>query len=163
MSFSIASARQSSIQSVANATIKITSDGLNSGATTTFTGIRLEGSFFDAEQSVDNSKRVPLIDGNTIALVNNATFGVATLNLSRVSSSTAVSAADVVLSCLTIQKSGISTGSTITIEYKMNGKTETWTFSDCTIMKCPPLKLAGDDVPTYTVTFSYGDYSVSVA
>ena len=162
--------RNSSIQSVVNTTVTIIHPGLNAGAATLIAGIKLEGEFISTEQLVDNSKRVPMIDGSTVAMVNGVTAGIMTMNMNRISPNTSAAATDLIMAATQIQKSGMNTvGAQITVTYQISGSMtgstpskETWQFIGCVLQRVPPLKLSGNDVPTYTIIWSYDDYSMSV-
>jgi hypothetical protein len=122
-------------------------------------GIKLEDTFLTSNQLVDTSKRVPLIDGSTVGLVNGVTSGTLTFRCVRVGQTFASGDLPTVASVL--QKAGVTTASTIVVSYTIGGVTEQWTFSDSLLVKVPPLNLSGNDIAVYEVVFSYDDYSRS--
>lgn len=151
--------RTSSVQSVGNFTVNLinlspTLAALASGIG--IKGIKLEETFLSTNQLVPTSKRVPMIDGSTAAITNSVTAGELTFRAVRVGQS--IISGDLPTIASFIQKNGDSTGSTIVIVYYVNGFPETWTFLGCTLVKAPPLNLAGNDLAVYEIVFSYDDY-----
>ena len=114
---------------------------------------------------VDTSKRVPLIDGSTAALINSVTAGELTLRCVRVGSS--LTSGDIATIAQYLQKVGDTTGSQIALTYSFstNGtpNQETWYFYYCTVKRVPPILLSGNDIAEYDVVFSYDDYSRSIS
>ena len=43
----------------------------------------------------------------------------------------------------------------------MNGKDHKMIFSGVCVQRCPPLNMAGNDVPDYPISFTYSNYSDS--
>jgi len=124
----------------------------------TLQGYKLQSSFLDAESIVDNSVLIPILGGGSVQLTNNNLSGTLTFNCTRVSD--AVMDGDIV----TIAQAQIaladSTGATIVVSWPFNGKTFKITFLKCTVKRVPPVKLAGNDAPDYSVQFNYGTYTV---
>jgi hypothetical protein len=163
------SPRSSYIQNVGSMSITVTPAGtgefLGVAGHLTFIakGLKLDDVFVNTSQLIDSSKRVVFIDGSTGALVNSVTAGTITLR-SSVVGTTLVSGDLVTLGGL-LQKNPPTSGVNITIKFKAsNGTTSTeitWIFSMCTLVRMTPVMLAGNDVPTHDVVFSYDDYSRS--
>lgn len=154
--------RQSSVSAVGNFTatlINLSTSLTLLNTSIPIRGIKLETTFLQSSQMIDTSKRVPLIDGSTAALVNAVTAGVLTFRCLRVGAT--VQSGDLVMISSYIQKIGDQLGSTIVITYTFNGVLETWTFYACTLIRVPPLGLAGNDLFEYEISFSYDDYSKS--
>jgi hypothetical protein len=174
-----ASARTSSIQAVGNFQAFITNastilaNGFTENALSVQTqikGIKLEDTFLSASQMIDSSKRVPLIDGSTAAITNMVTAGVVTFRCVRVG--TDIASGDLPTIAAFIQKALPSLGSIIQVSYTiapatsgalvagsaLAAKTENYFFVGCTLVRTPPIILAGNDVPVYEISFSYDDY-----
>ena len=153
-----ASGRVSSVQSVASFTAYINNALL--GGQIQLHGIKLEGVFLTTSQMVETSKRVPLIDGSTAALINAVTAGQLTIKTVRVGST--VGSGDLATIALYLMKAGDTTGSQIQFSYSFstNGvpNTETWYFNLCTVVRVPPLLLQGNDIAEYDIIFSYDDF-----
>jgi hypothetical protein len=151
------------VQSIGSFTGTISHPLVNGGALLTIRGLKLDSTFLQATPDMDNSKRIALVGGgpgavDTAALTTSVTMGTLNLNVIRVAGSVS---ADLIRFCLAWQKTADSTGASVNISYNINGTTETWAFLACTLLKVPPLQLAGNDLPEYSVTLSYGDYNVS--
>lgn len=120
-------------------------------------GIKQEGIYVTSEQGIDNSKRIPLIDGTSAALTNVQQFGQITVtatpngqgylqgNLPAIAEKMR-NFSDSVGGLLTISYNIGVAGSSRTFEYK---------FKDLTFVKAPQLILAGNDLPDYPATFSF--------
>lgn len=122
------------------------------------TGFKLEGQFLNTEQLLDNSKVVPLLSGDTISITNTNRSGTITFNCTRASGS--IANGDVVAVANKLQELGDNEGGTLTVSYGFNGKVFKVTFFAVTVRSAPPLLMAGNDVPDYSVKFNYGDYKV---
>jgi hypothetical protein len=160
-----ASNRQSSVQSVGQFQASIYNPifAIGGGALTIpIRGIKLDSTFVTSSQMLDTSKRIPLIDGSTAALINAVTAGVLTFRCVRVGQT--LNSGDLPTIAQFLQKAGDTQGSQIQVSYSFAtgggvGTTETWTFNLCTLVHVPPLNLAGNDIAEYEVAFSYDDYS----
>ena len=122
------------------------------------TGFKLEGQFLSSEQLLDNSKVVPLLSGDTISITNTNRSGTLTFNCTRASGS--IEKGDVVAIANKLQELGDNSGGTMTVSYGFNGAIFKVTFFSVTVRSAPPLLMAGNDVPDYSVKFNYGDYKV---
>jgi hypothetical protein len=126
----------------------------NDGVATAFDGFKLEGQLVQAEQLMDSSKVIALANGNTVTITNNNGAGALTFNVTRTGTSQ-----DMITIANTIRNAGDSVGGTISITQEINGTVETTTFYGCTVANCPPLIIAGNDAPDYSVKWNYGSYS----
>jgi len=157
------------IQNVGSVSIVITpmvgTETLGIAGATTFTakGLKLDDVFVNSSQLVDSSKRVVFVDGSTGALVNKVTAGTITLRSSVVG--TTIDSGDLITLAGLIQKTPPTSGVKISVSYSASNGTVpsvvTWVFTMCTLVRMTPITLAGNDVPSYDVMFSYDDYSRS--
>ena len=146
-----------SIQSTGNLTVTFVHPQIAGGAAITLQGFKLDQTFVDSAQMMDNSKRVALVGGGTAALTNAVKAGDLTFNCIRVSNN--ITDGDVPLIAQTLQSLGDSQGGVIRITYGFNGEMTATTFLFCTVKSCPPLKAAGNDLPDYAVVFSYATFT----
>jgi hypothetical protein len=147
-----------SIQSVGGATAIFQHPLILAGAAIALSGFKLEEMFYESEQDVENSKRVYLVDGGSAALTNTIRGG--TLTISACRKSQKLEEGDIILIAQTLQALGDSQGGMIRITIPMDGEILAYTFIGVTVKKVPPVKLAGNDVATYPVVFSYADYLI---
>jgi len=129
---------------------------INSGAAITLKGFKMEGDIADTTQQVMNSKMIPLLDGATATLTNNVLAGKLTLNAVRTSG--VVAQGDIVAVCDLLQSTPDSSGGTMVFSWSQNSATQTKTFTGVTHESHPPLKISGNDLPTYVCTFNYASY-----
>ena len=122
------------------------------------TGFKLEGQFLSSEQLLDNSKVVPLLSGDTISITNTNRSGTLTFNCTRASGS--IEKGDIVAVANKLQELGDNEGGTLTVSYGFNWAVFKVTFYSVTVRSAPPLLMAGNDVPDYSVKLNYGDYKV---
>jgi hypothetical protein len=144
------------IQSVGGFTAIFQHPLILAGAAIALSGFKLEEAFVESEQDVENSKRVYLVDGGSAALTNNIRGGTLTLNACRKSQK--LEDGDVILIAQTLQALGDSQGGIIRFTIPMDGDIMAYTYLSVTVKKVPPAKIAGNDVSTYPVVFSYADY-----
>jgi hypothetical protein len=144
------------IQSVGGFTAIFQHPLILAGAAIALSGFKLEEAFVESEQDVENSKRVYLVDGGSAALTNNIRGGTLTINACRKSQK--LEDGDVILIAQTLQALGDSQGGMIRFTIPMDGDILAYTYLSVTVKKVPPVKLAGNDVSTYPVVFSYADY-----
>lgn len=133
-------------------TATLTHNLWNDGTPTTIEGFKLEGQMMQAQQAMDSSKIVALANGNTITITNNNGAGTLTFNVTRTKT-----AGDMVTIANYLKKAGDSVGGTIRISQEINGKTDGWTFSACTVKSCPPINIQGNDAAEYQVVWNYGE------
>jgi len=147
------------IQTVGNFTSIFSHPLILAAAQITLKGFKLEDTFVSAAQSMDNSKRIPLVDGGTIAITNAVLAGILTINALRVSKTMNIADGDLPLIATTLQGLADSVGGTLTLSYGFLAATESITFHDVTVVSCPPIILAGNDVPVYPVMLGYSHFT----
>jgi hypothetical protein len=145
-----------SVQSVGDFTASFTHPLINGGAVTSLTGFKMEGDIVNTAQLMDNSKVIPLLNGDSITITNNNTSGTATFSACKLTGDT--TKGDVTAIASALQKIGDNVGGTLRLSFGMNGGTYSMTFVTCTVKTCPPLKVAGTDIPDYAVEFNYADF-----
>lgn len=159
------------IQAVGNFTVKYTSsvlatlaenDSKYQGSITNgsiyLTGFKLESMIVSASQQIDNAKVVPLVNGDSITLVNICKAGTLAFNASRTASG--IEGGDCVAVFDYVRSQG-DVGGRLEISWLMNGEQKKVIFSGVCIKQCPPLMLAGNDVPDYNVQLTYSNYTDS--
>lgn len=155
------------VQAVGAATISYTY-GLSLGSGTNIltantavalTGFKLNNTYADTAQAIQNSVIIPLLNGGSVQLTNNNTCG--TLSITAIRTSTALSTGDIVAIASAQREvpGGDGIGSTITFSFPFNGKTFSLAFYNCTVAECKPIALAGNDAPDYSVKFNYSHYA----
>lgn len=121
-------------------------------------GFKLESVIVSASQQIDNSKVIPLVNGDSITLTNICKAGTLSFNASRTAGGLAdgdcVSVFDYV-------RSQGDVGGTLELSWLMNGAVHKMIFSGVCIKNVPPLTLAGNDVPDYNVQLTYSNYTDS--
>lgn len=127
-------------------------------AALSLTGFKLEGQFVGTEQLLDNSKVVPLLNGDTISITNTNRSGTISFNCTRASGT--IEKGDIVAIANKLQELGDNTGGTLIISFGFNGATFKVTFFSVTVRSAPPLLLSGNDVPDYSVKLNYGGYKI---
>lgn len=163
------------VQAVGNFTVKYTSTVLgtlkandsnyaaitvdnNNNGSIFLTGFKLESMIVSAEQQIDNAKVVPLVNGDSITLVNVCKAGVLSFNASRTAGG--IQGGDCVAVFDYVRSQG-DVGGRLQISWVMNGKQHSVIFAGVCIKQCPPLALAGNDVPDYNVQLTYSNYTDS--
>jgi hypothetical protein len=144
------------IQSIGNFSITLTHTLINTGTAVSLRGAKIEGDIINTTQQVMNSKIIPLIGGDTITLTNSVKCGK--LTISATNGSGLVSNGDLVAICRQLQGTADSSGGTITVSWPQDGKTQSVVFAGCTLESFEPLKIQGNDVPTYSCNFNYASY-----
>lgn len=132
--------------------------GYDTGGGIYLTGFKLESSFLDDEQLLDNSKIIALINGDTITLTNSNMSGSVTFTCVRTGAG--IADGDVVKISQFLKQIGDSTGGTLIISYEMNGVIVKTTLYNCTVKRVPAIKLAGNDVPDHSVQWNYSHYYI---
>ena len=122
------------------------------------TGFKLESILVSTEQQIDNSKLVPLVNGDSITITNLCKSGTLTFTASRTAAG--LNGGDAV-SVFDFVRSQGDDGGTLEISWRMNGKDHKIIFSGVCVRRCPPLVMAGNDVPDYSITLTYSNYSDS--
>lgn len=122
------------------------------------TGFKLESMIVQASQQIDNSKVVPLVNGDSITLTNICKAGTLSFNASRTSAG--INGGDCVAIFDYVRSQG-DVGGTLELSWLMNGSTHKMIFTGVCIKNIPPLALAGNDVPDYNVQLTYSSYTDS--
>jgi hypothetical protein len=122
------------------------------------TGFKLESVLVSADQQIDNSKVVPLINGDSITLTNICKAGTLSFNASRTAGT--MNDGDCV-SIFDYVRSQGDTGGVLELSWLMNGAVHRMIFSGVCVRRVPPLNLAGNDVPDYNVQLTYSNYTDS--
>ena len=151
-----------SIQTVGDFVATMSHPSVLNGTQLTLKGFKLEDTFVSSAQAVENSKLIPLVDGGTVQLTNSVSAGRLTINALRVTNTLDTSgvSGDIVLIASTLQTAGVadSQGGTINFSFGFNGKKESITFYDVTLVSGPPILLAGNDLPVYAIVWNYSHY-----
>lgn len=129
---------------------------VNGGAATAFDNFKLEETFVDTTPEMDNAKFIPLANGSYIMIVNSVRGG--TLKFASVSTSDD-STNDIIAYANVMQLANSSIGAIFTIAIPTKDGIKTRIFYDCFPVKIVPLKMAGNDEPTYDMEFKYGDWA----
>jgi hypothetical protein len=144
-----------SIQSVGNFTATYSNPAalFLGGATISLQGFKLEDTFVNTDQALDNSKVVPLVNGGVITLVNGNKAGRLTINAIHFSADPLQG--DLPLIAQTLQGLALSVGGVLRFTTGLNGTDDPITFFGVTIARVPPLILMGNDVPPYPCILDY--------
>lgn len=159
------------IQAVGNFSAKYTSSvlktlkdsdgqytGIDPNGSIYLVGFKLESVIVSASQQIDNSKVIPLVNGDSITLTNICKAGTLSFNASRTAGG--LNDGDCV-SVFDYVRSQGDVGGTLELSWLMNGATHTMIFSGVCVKNVPPLTLAGNDVPDYNVQLTYSNYTDS--
>lgn len=130
-------------------------DGLG---TIALTGFKLESMIVSASQQIDNSKVVPLVNGDSITLTNICKAGTLSFNASRTAAG--LNGGDAV-SVFDYVRSQGDVGGTLKLKWLMNNQQHTMIFAGVCVKNIPPLQIAGNDVPDYQVQLTYSSYTDS--
>ena len=141
--------------------LKIGTTDLKANTAVTLTGFKLNDQFIDTAQALQNSVLIPLLNGGSIQLTNANKAGSITFNVIRIGANlnTDTNVCDITAIADAQRSSGDSVGATITVAWQFNGLSYSIKFEKCTVVDTPPLKLAGNDAPSYSVTFNYATWS----
>ena len=129
---------------------------VNGGAATAFSNFKLEENFVDTTPQMDNAKFIPLANGGSIMIVNSVKGG--TLKFSAVSTSDDPTD-DIVAYAAAMINANSAVGATITIAIPTKDSVKIRTFYSCFPNKPIPLKMAGNDEPSYDTEFVYADWA----
>lgn len=135
----------------------ITVDGSGNGSIY-LVGFKLESIIVSAAQQIDNSKVIPLVNGDSITLTNICKAGTLSFNASRTAGG--LNDGDCV-SVFDYVRSQGDVGGRLELSWLMNGATHKMIFSGVCVKNVPPLTLAGNDVPDYNVQLTYSNYTDS--
>ena len=148
-----------SVQAVGDFSAAFSHPLLLGGTFQTLTGFKMEGDILNTAQIMDNSKVVPLLNGNSITITNNNKSGTMTFNACKLSGD--IAQGDITEIATFLIGQGDSQGGTLRISFGLNGQTYGITFFAVTVKTAPPLKVAGNDIPDYGIEFLYGTYERS--
>lgn len=128
-------------------------------AAVTLTGFKLNDQFVDTSQTLQNSVIIPLLNGGSIQLTNANKAGSITFSVIRIGANIDENNVCDISAIADAQRAtGDSVGATITVAWEFNGLAYSIKFSKCTVVDAPPLKLAGNDAPSYNVVFNYATW-----
>lgn len=149
------------VQTVGNFVATFSHPSVLDGAQITLKGFKLEDTFISTAQAIDNSKLIPLVDGGTVTITNPIRAGKLTINALRITNALTPASGDMVLIASALQEAGVadSAGGTIKFSFGFNGVQETITFNTVTLVSCPPITLAGNDLPVYPVVWNYASFN----
>jgi hypothetical protein len=120
------------------------------------TGFKLEDSVIRTEGAIQNAKLIPLLNGDTMTLVNSNKSGILTLACTRTAAG--IKGGDIVDTMDFIRSQGDSSGGSLEISWQRNGQPKKLTFSTVCVMDCPPLQLDGNDLPSYGIKLTYATF-----
>jgi hypothetical protein len=132
--------------------------GIDSNGAIYLVGFKLESVIVSASQQIDNSKVIPLVNGDSITLTNICKAGTLAFNASRTAGG--LNDGDCV-SVFDYVRSQGDVGGTLELSWLMNGAVHKMIFSGVCVKNIPPLTLAGNDVPDYNVQLTYSNYTDS--
>ena len=115
------------------------------------TGFKLDSIMVSTEQQIDNSKVIPLVNGDSITITNLCKSGTLSLTASRTAAG--LGGGDAV-SVFDFVRSQGDNGGMLEISWRMNNKDHKIIFSGVCVQRCPPLNMAGNDVPDYPISFT---------
>lgn len=118
--------------------------------------LKLEGTFFNAQQAQDSAKQVVLIDGSVVTITNKLLNGRITMPVVRTTG--LVGTGDFVSACQLIKATGDSVGGLLIKTDFRNGKALTRVYYGVTVQSCPDDISVGNDVPEYPVVLLYAGW-----
>lgn len=154
---------------------------VGNGDTLALGGFKLNAEFLSTTQTVPNSVIIPLLGGGSVQLTNDNRSGTITFTVTRTAQTAesngvlettyldddgniqtgpapdvtiGVDLVSLALNQIALQGMD-SSGCTLSCATSFNGVAFIINFEGCTVVSCEPLRLAGNDVPTYTVVFNY--------
>lgn len=117
------------------------------------TGFKLESTFVTTDQQIDNAKIVPLLNGDTMTLVNSCTAGKITFNCTRTAAG--VKGGDIVSIADYLRKQGDNYGGELCISWYLNGTVRSVKLQHAVVARVQKLNLAGNDLPDHQVIFTF--------
>lgn len=130
-------------------------ESLNSGSIA-LTGFKLESTFLTTDQSLDNSKIIPLLNGDTMSLTNSNKSGSITFACTRTAAG--ITGGDMIAIFDYIRSQGDSYGGSLFVNWVLNAIPREIEFKAVTVAKCPPITLAGNDLPDLSVVLNFATY-----
>jgi hypothetical protein len=149
----------SQLQSVGDFSLVLTHPLVNGGTTISLIGFKVQGDVVDTDQEMDNAKVVPLI-GQIVAIITN-TIRAGTLRFSAVRTSGSAALGDIVAISQLLQTIGDNIGGTLRASWSQNGAIQAVTMTTCTVKRCKPLHIQGNDIAEYDVQWVYGDWTLN--
>lgn len=120
------------------------------------TGFKLEEVFIRTQGMIKNAKLIPLLNGDTMTLTNTNKSGTLTIACTRTAAG--ITGGDLVSIADFIRSQGDSSGGSLQVSWTRNGKPKRLDFKTVCVEECPPLQLAGNDLPSYGVMLTYASY-----
>ena len=117
---------------------------------------KLEGRFFEANQSMDSAKQVVLVDGSVVTISNKLLNGIITIPA--IKTTGMVATGDFIAACQLIRSTGDSVGGLLYKTDFINGKAITKLYYGVTVQKCPDDVSEGNDVAVYNVQLCYAGW-----
>jgi hypothetical protein len=126
---------------------------VDGGIAYSFDKFRLDETFQETTQIMDNAIIIPLVDGSTITLTNTITAG--SLKMAGVRHSNDYKRGDIVAYANYLLALGAIVGSIFMIAFPFNGQIIRFTLHECNVKTVKQLTLAGNNVNTHEVEFTY--------
>lgn len=123
--------------------------------------LKLEGTYFSAQQNQDSAKQAVLIDGSVVTITNKLLNG--RLSLPVIRTTGLVATGDFVSACQLIRAVGDAVGGLIIKTDFRNGKAITRVYYGVTVQSCPDDISMGNDVPEYPVVLLYAGWLEAVS
>ena len=147
---------QNTIKTVGDFTVILSHPLVLLGAQIPLKGFKYSDMIVAAVPTTPSAKRILLANGDTLALTNAVKAGTLTFNCAHISE--AILDGDLPSIAWGLQSLADNIGGTITVSHGMNGGTSTKAYFDCRLVSCPAQMIAGSDVATYQVIFTYGTF-----
>lgn len=123
--------------------------------------LKLEGTFFNAQQAQDSAKQVVLIDGSVVTITNKLLNG--RMSLPVIKTTGLVGEGDFISALQLIRATGDSVGGLVIKTDFINGKAITRVYYGVTVQSCPDDISMGNDVPEYPVVLLYAGWIEAVS
>ena len=123
--------------------------------------LKLEGTYFNAQQAQDSAKQVVLIDGSVVTVTNKLLNGRITMPV--IPTTGLVATGDFIAVCHLIRSLGDSVGGLLIKTDFRNGKAITRVYYGVTVQSCPDDISVGNDVPEYPVVLLYAGWLEAVS
>lgn len=123
--------------------------------------LKLEGTYFSAQQNQDSAKQTVLIDGSVVTITNRLLNG--SLSLPVIRTTGLVGTGDFVSALQLIRTVGDAVGGLLIKTDFRNGKAITRVYYGVTVQRCPDDISMGNDVPEYPVVLLYAGWLEAVS
>lgn len=120
------------------------------------TGFKLEEVLIRTSTMMKNAKLIPMLNGDTMTITNSNKSGILTIACTRTAAG--IEGGDLVSISDFIRSQGDSSGGTLVVSWTRNGQDKKITFKTVCVQDCPPLMLAGNDLPSYGVALTYASF-----